>query len=194
MEICFATQNSNKLNEIQQLLPESLSLKSLKDLGFRDDIPETGMTLEENAEIKARFCYQKFRIPSFADDTGLEVEALNGEPGVYSARYAGITKDSHANMKLLMHNLEGIDNRTAQFRTVICYIDPSGITMFFQGIVKGKILGEMRGEKGFGYDPIFVPEGYGHTFAEMSLAEKNKISHRSIAFGKFVPYLISGEV
>ena len=191
MEVCFATQNIYKLQEIQELLPSNIRLKSLSDLNFHGDIKETGKTLEENATIKALFCFERFNLPCFADDTGLEVSALNGEPGVHSARYAGEQKSTEDNIKLLLKKLTANNDRSAQFRTVICYIDEQGNKQYFTGLVKGRIINSMRGSHGFGYDPIFIPNGCGQSFAEMSMIEKNLISHRSKAIKKFVSYLVS---
>ena len=191
MEICFATQNNDKLREIQNLLPKNVRLLSLKDLNFHGDIKENGNTLEENATVKARYCFQRFKIPCFADDTGLEVNSLNGQPGVYSARYAGEQRSASDNMQLLIRKLNGHNDRSAQFRTVICYIDTLGSEQYFIGQVVGEIIKMMAGNHGFGYDPIFVPDGHNKTFAEMTMTEKNLISHRSHAFRKFVSYINS---
>jgi XTP/dITP diphosphohydrolase len=188
MQLIFATNNANKLKEVNSLLSSSITLKSLTDLGFNEDIPETENTLEGNALLKAKFIAQKFNCNCFADDTGLEIVALNGEPGVYSARYAGEQKNSEDNMQKVLEKLEGKDNRQAQFRTVIALI-LDGKEHLFEGVVKGKITKEKRGAEGFGYDPIFIPEGYDKTFAEMTLEEKNKLSHRAIALNKMVDFL-----
>lgn len=194
-KIIFATNNLHKLKEIQSLLGEHFQLLSLSELGFSGDIPEEQDTLEGNALEKARFIFDKYHQPCFADDTGLEVEALRGEPGVYSARYAGSVKDygseekrSAANVSKLLAKLSGNKNRKAQFRTAIAYINDKGHWLF-EGKVTGSIIDVRRGSEGFGYDPVFVPDGYTDTFAEMPLAEKNKISHRARAFANFVTFL-----
>lgn len=189
MRIVFATNNSHKLDEIRNILGSSFEVMSLNELGCHDDIPETGTTLEENARQKAQYIYDKYHCNVFADDTGLEVDALGGEPGVYSARYAGGEgHDSEANMTKLLKNLEGEDNRKAQFRTVIALI-LDGKTSLFDGIVKGEIIKERRGGEGFGYDPIFQPEGYDKTFAELGNDIKNTISHRARAVAKLAAFL-----
>ncbi len=170
------------------MLGESFRILSLDDIGYRDEIPEDQPTLEGNSLVKARTIYQKYHIPSFADDTGLEVIALNNEPGVHSARYAGDQNNSEDNMHLLLRKLDGIDDRGARFRTVITlYLDHHPLQ--FEGIVTGTIIRRKMGDQGFGYDPIFIPDGYHKTFAQLSLEEKNKISHRGIAFRKMVQYL-----
>lgn len=166
----------------------SFSFLSLDDIGCTEELPETQNTLEGNALQKARFVFERFHIPCFADDTGLEVEALGGSPGVYSARYAGASRDPEANMNLLLKNLEGQSNRIARFRTVIALIDDRGEHLF-EGIVEGAIIHEKRGTGGFGYDPIFQPLGYSQTFGEMLLSEKNLISHRAKAVEKLCAYL-----
>lgn len=189
MRIVFATNNSHKLDEIRNILGSSFEVMSLNELECHDDIPETGTTLEENARQKAQYIYDKYHCNVFADDTGLEVDALGGEPGVYSARYAGGEgHDSEANMTKLLKNLEGEDNRKAQFRTVIALI-LDGKTSLFDGIVKGEIIKERRGGEGFGYDPIFQPEGYDKTFAELGNDIKNTISHRARAVAKLAAFL-----
>lgn len=190
MRIVFATNNSHKLDEIRNILGSSFEVMSLNELGCHDHIPETGTTLEENARQKAQYIYDKYHCNVFADDTGLEVDALGGEPGVYSARYAGGEgHDSEANMTKLLKNLEGEDNRKAQFRTVIALI-LDGKTSLFDGIVKGEIIKERRGGEGFGYDPIFQPEGYDKTFAELGNDIKNTISHRAKAVKALAEYLL----
>lgn len=190
MRIVFATNNSHKLDEIRNILGSSFEVMSLNELGCHDDIPETGTTLEENARQKAQYIYDKYHCNVFADDTGLEVNALGGEPGVYSARYAGGEgHDSEANMTKLLKNLEGEDNRKAQFRTVIALILDGNIQLF-DGIVEGEIIKERRGGEGFGYDPIFQPEGYDKTFAELGNDIKNTISHRAIAVKALAEYLL----
>lgn len=188
-KLVFATNNAHKLEEVRAILGENIEVLSLDDIGCHADIPETAETLEGNAALKAEYIYEHYGLDCFADDTGLEVEALDGAPGVYSARYAGGEgHDSEANMKKLLKELEGKDNRRAQFRTAICLIE-SGKEYLFEGIVKGGIIEEKRGVSGFGYDPVFVPEGYGETFAEMGGEEKNKISHRARAVQQLCAYL-----
>lgn len=187
-DLVLATNNPHKVDEIKSKLGNSLSIKTLNELGFYDDIPETAGTLQGNASQKAHFLYDKFGCNCFADDTGLEVEALNGEPGVYSARYAGVDKDSEANMQKLLKNLSGKENRNAHFRTVISLIW-EGEEHFFEGIVEGTILTEKHGSEGFGYDPIFQPNGYSKSFAELSMDEKNAISHRGKAVEKLLQFL-----
>ncbi len=200
MKIVFATNNQHKLQEIRDILGSEFEIVSLKDIGCDVDIPETGNTLEENAMQKAQYVYDHYNLSCFADDTGLEVEALNGEPGVHSARYAeGTDHDSEANMAKLLRNLEGKDNRKARFRTVIALIQkqdvcPCGCTSIkkvnrFEGIVDGSIATEKHGTAGFGYDPIFVPEGYDKSFAELGESIKNGISHRAKAVAKLAEYL-----
>lgn len=187
--LVFATNNAHKLNEISSILGDKIELLSLKDINCDVDIPETAETLEGNAILKAEYINKNYSIDCFADDTGLEVEALNGAPGVYSARYAGGDgHDSLANMQKLLYNLYGKENRKAQFRTVICLII-NGKEHIFEGIVKGSISKEKRGEGGFGYDPIFIPEGYDKSFAELGTDIKNKISHRAKAVEKLIHFL-----
>jgi XTP/dITP diphosphohydrolase len=194
MDLIFATHNKGKLKEVQGLVSEGIRVISLEELGLTTEIEETGTTLEENALIKARFLYVQFQKPVLADDTGLEVMALNGAPGVYSARYAGSHGDSEANMNLLLTTMEGYSDRRAQFRSVIAYIDAHGRETLFEGIAKGHILNERLGGDGFGYDPIFQPVGSGLSFAQMSLAEKNAISHRARALQKFSEYMKAQQV
>ncbi len=188
MKLVFSTGNLNKANEIKSMLPEDTELLTLKDLDLEDDIPETAPTLEGNAKLKAKYVVEHYNIDCFADDTGLEVYCLNNEPGVLSARYAGEQKSSEDNIKLLLSRLIEKNDRRARFRTVIA-LHLDGNLHTFEGIVEGKIIHEKRGEKGFGYDPIFVPDGYDITFAEMSLNEKNMISHRAKAFAKMIEFL-----
>ena len=188
MRLVFATNNKHKLQEVRDILGSGVEVLSLSDIGCNDDIPETADTLQGNALIKARHIYNKYNVNCFADDTGLEVEALDGAPGVLSARYAGDGHDSEANMHKLLQNLTGKSNRNAQFRTVIALII-DGEEMLFDGIVKGIITEEKMGDSGFGYDPIFVPEGYSESFAQMSSDEKNSISHRYRATKKLNDYL-----
>lgn len=188
MEIVFATNNQHKLEELQALLGDDFRLLSLQDIGCNEDIPEDQATLEGNASQKSRYIYDKYAKNCFADDTGLEIEALNGEPGVYSARYAGAERSSEANMQKVLSKLLKINHRKARFRTVISLIIDGKETLF-EGLVDGEILTEKRGGDGFGYDPIFKPDGFEQSFAEMGLAEKNKISHRGRAVRKLVAYL-----
>ena len=205
-KIVFATNNQHKLEEIRSILGEDFEVLSLSDIGCHEDIPETSDTLEGNAMQKAQYVFDKYGYACFADDTGLEVEALGGEPGIYSARYAAldgdesISHDSEANMAKLLRKLEGIENRKARFRTVIALITnaplPFGEGMgerlqLFEGIVNGSIIKERRGGEGFGYDPIFQPEGYDKTFAELGNEVKNHISHRARAVQKLADYLKS---
>ena len=199
MKIVFATNNQHKLSEIRQILGSSIEVLSLSDIGCNVDIPETGTTLEENALQKAQYVYDHYHIDCFADDTGLEVEALNGAPGVYSARYAAvgcaatpsqpIDHDSEANMTRLLYELGENNNRRARFRTVIALIQ-QGTVHEFEGIVTGEIIRERRGGEGFGYDPIFQPDGYDQTFAELGVEVKNQISHRARATQKLADYLL----
>ena len=189
MKIVFATNNQHKLSEIRQILGDRVEVLSLKDINCDVDIPETGTTLEANALQKAQYIYDHYQMNVFADDTGLEVDALNGAPGVYSARYAGGEgHDSEANMAKLLHELGENNNRKARFRTVIALII-QGQVHEFEGIVNGEIIRERRGGEGFGYDPIFQPEGYDKTFAELGVEVKNQISHRARATQKLVEYL-----
>lgn len=188
-KLVFATNNAHKLDEIRAILGDKIEVLSLKDINCDADIPETADTLEGNAALKAEYVYKNYGLDCFADDTGLEVEALGGAPGVYSARYAGGDgHDSEANMRKLLKELDGKQNRKAQFRTAICLIE-QGEEHLFEGIVKGSIIEQKRGASGFGYDPVFMPEGYEETFAEMGNAEKNKISHRARAVEKLCEYL-----
>jgi XTP/dITP diphosphohydrolase len=189
-KLVFATNNQHKLTELQSILGGRYQLLSLADIGFFDDIPETRDTLEGNASQKANFVYDCFGMNCFADDTGLEVEALDNAPGVYSARYAGPQRSSDDNVKKLLHDLQKINNRAARFRTVISLII-DGKEKLFEGIVEGKIIDTPKGTQGFGYDPIFVPDGHNLTFAEMDMEEKNKISHRGRAVEKLVIFLNS---
>lgn len=189
-KLVFATNNLHKLNEVSTILENKIELLSLNDINCHIDIPETSNTLEGNALLKAQYIYSNYKLNCFADDTGLEVEALNGEPGVYSARYAGDIHNSEANMLKLLHNMENKENRQAQFRTVISLIlDETEYQ--FEGIIKGKIITEKRGASGFGYDPVFIPEGYNKTFAELGDEIKNKISHRAQAVNKLCKFLFT---
>lgn len=184
----FATNNVHKLEEVAAILKDKVEILSMRDIDCTTDIPETADTLEGNALIKARFIFENYHLDCFADDTGLEVEALNGAPGVYSARYAGDAHNSEANMQKLLRELDGVENRKAQFRTVFALII-NGKEHLFEGIVKGEITKNRKGISGFGYDPIFVPEGYTQTFAEMGNELKNKISHRAVATKKLCRFL-----
>lgn len=188
MKLVFATNNRHKLDEVRAIVGDKVEVLSLNDIGCHDDIPETADTLQGNALIKARYIHEKFGVDCFADDTGLEVEALDGAPGVFSARYAGEECDSEANMQKLLQNLTGKSNRNAQFRTVIALII-KGEEKLFNGIVKGTITEEKRGDSGFGYDPVFVPEGFSESFAQMSGDMKNSISHRYRATLELSNYL-----
>lgn len=188
MNILFATNNKHKLEEVQNLLPEGFAIKTPHDCGITEEIPETADTLEGNALMKARYLFDRSNLNVFADDTGLEVEALGGAPGVRSARYATDGHDPEANNRLLMKNLDGAKSRKAQFRTVIALI-LDGEEFLFEGIVHGEIATSYSGSEGFGYDPIFIPEGESRTFAEMSIDEKGEISHRGRATRKLVEFL-----
>lgn len=191
MKLVFATNNRHKIEEISDLLGESFILKSLKDLKITDDIPEDYHTLEENALFKARYINKLTGMNVFADDTGLEIDALNGRPGVHSARFAGAQKNFDANIDKVLLLMTGNENRKARFRTVIALIY-NGQEYLFEGRIDGTIINERRGKKGFGYDPVFVPDRKNKTFAEMSLDEKNSISHRAIAFIKLKEFLAAG--
>lgn len=188
MTLIFASHNQNKALEIAAQLPFSIELTTLDELNYHEEIPETGITLEENARIKSEFVAQLFKENCFADDTGLEVEALLGEPGVYTARYAGEEKNNEANMDLLLQKLNGEENRSAQFKTIISLFW-NGEFYQFEGIVKGQILKQKCGKKGFGYDPIFQPDEANCSFAEMEITEKTKISHRARAIEKMLEFL-----
>ncbi len=188
MTLCFATNNTHKVKEIQALLGNSFNLQSLNDIGCEEELAEDQDTIEGNSLQKAQYVFDHYQVACFADDTGLEVEALNGEPGVYSARYAGEQRNAEDNMQLLLKNLKDKSNLNARFRTVITLIMQSG-THQFEGILNGTITFDKRGTQGFGYDPVFVPEGYQQTLAELDLTEKNKISHRARAIQKLVLFL-----
>ena len=189
--LVFATNNAHKLEEIRAILGNSIEILSLADIHCHADIPETADTLEGNARQKSRYVYEHYGLDCFADDTGLEVEALDGAPGVYSARYAGGEgHDAQANMLKLLHELEGKETRKAQFRTAISLI-LDGKEYLFEGVIKGEIIREKRGDSGFGYDPVFKPEGYERTFAELGNDVKNKISHRALAVQKLCEFLQS---
>ena len=188
MELIFATHNQNKVEEITAILPPVIEIKSLRDINFKNEISETSDTLQGNALIKARTIFNQFKRNCFADDTGLEVEVLNGDPGVLSARYAGNQNIAIDNIKKLLRKLKNHDNRKAQFRTVIALIYDRN-EYFFEGIIKGEIIREAKGNNGFGYDPIFQPENYFLSFAQLDKDEKNKISHRAKAFRKLINFL-----
>ncbi|HLP12578.1 MAG TPA: non-canonical purine NTP diphosphatase [Flavobacteriales bacterium] len=188
MKLCIASQNRNKITEFQVFLSGNFELVLPVDFGITDELPETGNTLESNALQKARFIHQKFKVNCFADDSGLEVESLNNEPGVYSARYAGEQRNANDNMDLLLKKLENKSNRSACFKTVIALIIDNK-EYIFEGKMEGEITRERRGNNGFGYDPIFVPHGFSKTFAEMNSDEKNAISHRAMAVKKLVNFL-----
>ena len=188
MKLVFASNNQNKIKEIQLLLPEFIQILSLENIGCFEEIPETADTIEGNAILKANYVTEKFGYNCFADDSGLQVGVLNGEPGVYSARYAGEQKDANDNMDKLLRNLKGNPNRAAQFKTVIA-LNFDGKQTLFTGIINGKIIEEKIGTNGFGYDPIFVANGYDKTFAELSMEEKSTISHRGLAVKQLVAFL-----
>lgn len=188
MKIVFATNNKNKIKEIQSMLPSSIEIISLESIGCHEDIPETAGTIEGNAILKANYVTQKYGYDCFADDTGLEVDALHGEPGVFSARYAGEQKSADDNMDKLLLNLKNIANRNAQFKTVIA-LNLKGQQHLFTGVARGEITLEKTGSQGFGYDPIFMPEGFRETFAELSLETKNAISHRGKATRALIAFL-----
>ena len=187
-KIVFATNNKNKLNEIRIITSGKIEILSLDDINCHEEIEETGTTLEENALIKARYVKNKYGYDCFADDTGLEVESLNGEPGVYSSRYAGAQCNPQDNMDKLLSVMKDTVNRNAQFRSVIALI-LNNKEHLFEGVVKGEITKDKRGDNGFGYDPIFMPNGYNHTFGELSNEVKNEISHRALAMEKFIAFL-----
>ncbi len=187
MELVFASSNEHKVNEIRAIASDAIQLKSLNDIACFDDIPETGSTFEENAGQKSRYIFDRYHCDCFADDSGLEIDALTGEPGVYSARYSG-SRDFEQNMQLVLDKLEGQKNRTARFRTVISLI-LNGEEHLFEGSIEGKITLQRSGSGGFGYDPIFQPDGYEISFAEMNPAEKNRISHRAIAVTRLISFL-----
>ncbi len=188
MKLIFATHNHNKAKEIQSLVPVGIQILTLDDIECFDEIPETSSTLEGNANQKMQFIIDHYNVNCFADDTGLEIAALNGEPGVYSARYAGEMKDPNQNMELVLSKLNGVEDRSARFRTVIALFW-QGKKYQFEGIVNGRITLSKSGKDGFGYDPIFEPENCGKTFADMNLTEKNLVSHRARAFAKMIEFL-----
>lgn len=188
-KLVFATNNAHKLEEVSAMLDGQLTLLSLADIGCTDDIPETGVTFEENAKQKSDFIVSNYQLDCFADDSGLEIDVLNGEPGVYSARYSG-SRDMDANIALVLEKMAGTSDRKARFRTVIS-LAIHNEQHFFEGSVEGNIIAEERGVAGFGYDPIFIPDGYEQTFAEMTADQKNQISHRAVAVKKLVEFLKS---
>ena len=188
MQLVFASNNKNKIKEIQLLVSDTIQILSLEEIGCTEDIPETADTIEGNAILKANYVTEKFGFNCFADDSGLEVDALNGEPGVFSARYAGEPKNDENNIDKLLANLKEIENKKANFKTVIC-LNLQGEQHLFTGIINGKIIEERMGTNGFGYDPIFVADGYQQTFAELTLEEKARISHRGIAVQKLIDFL-----
>jgi XTP/dITP diphosphohydrolase len=186
--LIFASANAHKIQEISRLLPSSIPIRGLAEIGCVEEIPETQDTVEGNALQKARYVLQKYHADCFAEDTGLEIEALNGRPGVYSARYAGPQRNNKENMDKVLLEMEGMTNRKARFKTVVA-LCLHGKELLFEGIIKGNILASRQGTDGFGYDPIFMPEGYTQSFAEMTIEEKNKISHRALAINKLIAYL-----
>ena len=189
-QIVFSTHNENKLNEIKKILSDNFKILSLSDLNFNDEIIESGKTLAQNADIKASYINKLYNIDCFADDTGLEIDSLNGEPGVYSARYAGDECNSEKNIEKVLNRLSNKNCRKAVFKTDICLVF-SNEKYFFEGKVYGSISSKRMGKQGFGYDPIFVPNGFNKTFSQMSMDEKNKISHRAIAVEKLSKFLYS---
>ena len=189
MKLCFVSNNKNKFSEVSSIM-KNIEIISLEDIGFNEDIPETGSSLKENSQLKAKSIYDKFNIDCFADDTGLEIETLNGEPGVYSSRYAGNRSNSKDNIDLVLKKMKNSTNRNAQFRTIITlYLDSK--VYFFDGSVKGMISSQPIGKFGFGYDSIFMPKGYDLTFAQMTSEDKNKISHRKKAIQKLNMFLLN---
>ncbi len=188
-DIVFATNNKHKLEEVRAIMGHAFNILGLQEIGCNDDIPETADTFEGNALQKAEYIHEQYGYDCFADDSGLEVESLGNAPGVYSARYAGEPSDSLRNMEKLLKELEGKNNRRARFRTVIALVY-DGEVKYFEGCIEGEILESKHGDKGFGYDPLFLPQGYDRTFAEMDAAEKNKISHRALATAKLIDYLL----
>lgn len=188
LAICFATNNQHKLIEVRSVLGSDFRVFSLDDIHCKEELPETGNTLEANAHQKAEYVFRRYHQTCFADDTGLEVEALNNAPGVYSARYAGPQRNSEDNIDLLLTNLAGKQNRKARFRTLICWVSEKE-TLYFEGKVEGEIIHERRGNSGFGYDSVFVPTGYTKSFAEMTMEEKNQLSHRTRAVEKLIAFL-----
>lgn len=190
IRICFATNNKHKLYEVREALASKIDIVSLDDIECFEELPETSETIEGNSLQKAQYVLDHYQVPCFADDTGLEVEALNGAPGVYSARFAGPQKNSEDNIDLLLRKLENSDNRKARFRTVMTLVGVGDGPHFFEGIISGSILPSPRGDAGFGYDPVFQPDGFNRSFAEMDIKQKNTLSHRSIAVQKLMRFLI----
>ena len=188
MKICFATNNQNKLKEIRSLIDDRFEILSLQDIGCEKELPENQETIAGNSLEKAQYVYDRYQVNCFADDTGLEVDALDGEPGVYSARYAGTHRDSGDNIRLLLEKLKSEENRKARFRTVISLINDGKVDQF-EGTAEGRIIDDLKGLHGFGYDPVFIPEHSDKTFAEMTLEEKNQLSHRAKAIRKLVSFL-----
>lgn len=188
MKICFATNNQNKLKEIRSLIDDRFEILSLQDIGCEEELPENQETIAGNSLEKAQYVYDRYQVNCFADDTGLEVDALDGEPGVYSARYAGTHRDSGDNIRFLLEKLKSEENRKARFRTVISLINDGKVDQF-EGTAEGKIIDDLKGLHGFGYDPVFIPEHSDKTFAEMTLEEKNQLSHRAKAIRKLVSFL-----
>ena len=188
IDLLFATSNKNKVPEIKKVLPKEFNIKSLDDIGFCEEVPENENTIEGNAIFKANYIYKKYNLNVFADDTGLEVDSLNGKPGVHSARYAGISKNSTDNINKLLKKLKNKKNRKARFKTIIALILNSKIHTF-EGVVEGIITKKPKGDNGFGYDPVFIPRGYTKTFGELSIEEKNSISHRSLAMNKLIDFI-----
>lgn len=188
LQLVFASNNNNKIKEIQQLVPTNIQILSLKDIGCEADIPETADTIEGNAILKANYVTEHFGYPCFADDSGLEIDVLNGEPGVYSARYAGLQRNDEDNMNKVLEKLQNETNRKANFKTVIA-LNMNGEQHLFTGIINGEIIHEKRGTNGFGYDPVFVADGYQKTFAELTMEEKSSISHRGKAVKQLVSFL-----
>ena len=188
MKLVFATHNKNKFLEVKAMLPEQIELLSLDDIGCHEDISETGDTIEANAVLKAKYVYDTYQLACFADDTGLEVRSLNNEPGVYSARYAGVENDSQANIDKLLKNLKGKNDRSARFKTVIAYLSDTSDKMFL-GVCEGEIIRNEKGDSGFGYDPVFQPLGFESTFAEMTLDQKSAIGHRGKAMRQLLDFL-----
>jgi XTP/dITP diphosphohydrolase len=188
VKVCFATNNQHKLEEIRSLVPDEIEIVSLRDIECYDELPETHETFEENSEEKARYVFENFKVACFADDSGLEVPAINNEPGVHSAMYAGLHRSDEDNIDLLLQKMVGVTDRKAVFRSIITYIDQQG-KMVFYGHSDGEITYERKGTKGFGYDPVFKPLGYDITYGEMSMQEKNKTNHRAIAFDQLIAFL-----
>jgi XTP/dITP diphosphohydrolase len=189
MELVFATNNKNKIEEVAHLLKNNFQLLSLQDIHCIEELPETGNTLKANALQKAKYIHERFGVNCFADDTGLKIEALNGEPGVFSARYAGEERNAKKNIEKVLTNMKGIKNRNAKFKTIIALLINNNKEYLFEGVINGTIATELKGHNGFGYDPIFIPDGNTKSFAAISLEEKNKISHRAIAVKKLAEFL-----